>query len=241
MMEGPVNSRKGTGRNVRLVVVCLCLLPVWLVGAQAAFAQSDSVQRGAHVFNDNCQICHGVYAQGRMGPPLVPLPPPVASMPRDALVEDLTGLIRGGIPGRMPMFPPGLVADQDVGALVDWFLFMNAQPRQGASFYDAMAPVPAPADTSVTYVAATKHTISGAFKQYYDAHGGADQFGNPLTEQYFGYSEIDASPATMQLFERARFALGSNGAVSLSPIGSAEVDLRTHFLGGPGGPEGGMP
>jgi len=49
------------------VGMLLLVLASVLIGAQSALAQqSPSVQRGAHVFNDNCQICHGVYAQGRM-------------------------------------------------------------------------------------------------------------------------------------------------------------------------------
>jgi cytochrome c5 len=227
------HMRRFAGVGVAAVLLCL-------LSAQGALAQSESVMQGAHVFNNNCQICHGVYAQGRMGPPLIPLPQEIASMPRDALIGELTGLVRSGIPGRMPMFTPNLLSDQDIGALVDWFVFINSQPHQGRSFYEAMGPVAAPSDSSITYVAATKHTISGDFKQYYDAHGGAAVFGNPLTEQYSGFSEIDASPATLQLFERARLE-SSNGEVRLSPIGAAEVDLRTHFLGDGGGPPMAMP
>jgi len=88
----------------------------------------------------------------------------------------------------------------------------------------------------VTYVAATHHTISLGFKQFYDQNGGAARFGNPLTEEYSGFNEVDGTPATMQLFERARFELVS-GEVRLSEIGAAELELRTHFFnlseGGP--------
>jgi mono/diheme cytochrome c family protein len=237
-----VRSPRRSLRSVRMGVgmLMLVLISAAGVGAQSALAQQNpSVQRGAQVFNDNCQICHGVYAQGRMGPPLLPLPPEIASEPRTALIPELTGLIRGGIPGRMPRFETEQVSDDDVGALVEWFLFMNSQPRQGPSFYEALAPANTAASSdTVTYVAATKHTISGAFKQFYDQQGGAARFGNPLTEQYAGFSELDATPMTLQLFERARFE-SVNGEVRLSQIGSAEMDLRTHFLGegpGPGGP-----
>jgi cytochrome c553 len=220
-----------------LIVLTALLTMAALVGAGSVAAQStSSVQRGAQVFNDNCQICHGVYAQGRMGPPLLPLPPEIGSAPRDALIPDLTGLVRGGIPGRMPHFEPGELSDQDVGALVDWFLFMNSQPRGGRSFYEALAPAASTQSSdSVTYVTATKHSISFAFKRFYDEHGGAAMFGNPLTEEYSGFSEIDGQPRTMQLFERARFEFDPRGDVTLSVAGAAELDLRTHFFG-PGGP-----
>jgi mono/diheme cytochrome c family protein len=201
------------------------------VGLQVASAQSNpSVARGAQVFNQNCQICHGVYAQGRMGPPLLPLPPEISSQPRDALVPELAGLVRGGIPGRMPRFEPGQVSDADVGALVDWFLFENSQPRAGRSFYEALEPATnTQSSDAITYVPATKHTISLGFKQFYDQNGGNARFGNPLTEEYSGFSEIDGTPRTMQLFERARFEY-ANGQVQLSQIGAAEAELRQHFF-----------
>src|SRR5690242_6966615 len=83
----------------------IAVVAATLVTVSSAAAQSNpSVARGAVVFNNNCQICHGVYAQGRMGPPLLPLPPEIASAPRDAIIPELTGLVRGGIPGRMPRF-----------------------------------------------------------------------------------------------------------------------------------------
>ena len=202
-----------------------------LLGAQSAMAQSSpSVQRGAQVFNANCQVCHGVYAQGRMGPPLLPLPSEIAEAPRAAIVGELSGLVRSGIPGRMPRFEQSQVSDQDVGALVDWFLFENQQPRAGRSFYEALEPATnTQSSDTMTYVAATHHTISLGFKQFYDQNGGAARFGNPLTEEYSGYSEVDGTPATMQLFERARFQL-INGEVRLSDIGAAELELRTHFF-----------
>src|SRR5688572_16869763 len=91
-------SMVGTG------VFLLGLMLAGVVGVAPAAAQqaTPSVMRGGQVFNDNCQVCHGVYAQGRMGPPLLPLPPFITSLPREAIAADLTGLVRGGIPGRMP-------------------------------------------------------------------------------------------------------------------------------------------
>ena len=235
IVDGPRRPRRMVGTAIGLL---LLLVTTAVIGVQSALAQqSPGVARGAHVFNDNCQICHGVYAQGRMGPPLLPLPQEVASEPRSALIPELTGLVRGGIPGRMPHFEPSQVSDDDVGALVDWFLFMNSQPRPGRSFYEALAPATTTQSSdTVTYVAATKHAISGAFKQFYDQQGGAARFGNPLTEEYAGFSELDATPLTLQLFERARLEF-VNGEVRLSQIGGAEMELRTHFgAPGPGGP-----
>jgi len=233
IVDGPRQPRRLVGMGIGLL---LLVGTTAVVGVQTTLAQQGpSVARGARVFNDNCQICHGVYAQGRMGPPLLPLPQEIATAPRTALIPELTGLVRSGIPGHMPRFETGQVSDDDVGALVDWFLFMNSQPRPGRSFYEALAPATTTQSSdTVTYVAATKHTIAGAFKQFYDQQGGAGRLGNPLTEEYAGFSELDATPLTLQLFERARLEF-VNGEVRLSQIGGAELELRTHFIGeGPG-------
>jgi hypothetical protein len=232
-----------TRSMVGVGVFMVGLISATVVGVAPAAAQqaTPSVMRGSQVFNDNCQICHGVYAQGRMGPPLLPLPPFITSLPRDAIVADLSGLVRGGIPGRMPGFVPGQVSDSDVGALVDWFLFINSLPRSGGrSFYEALAPATSTeSNANRTYVAATRHSISFAFKRFYEQNGGAAAFGNPLTEEYSGFSEVNGEPRVMQLFERARFEFhpGQTEDVRYSVVGSAELNLRMHFLGeGPGGP-----
>jgi mono/diheme cytochrome c family protein len=216
--------------SVALCVVGLAAAAVVGVTPTNAQQASPTVARGAQVFNDNCQICHGPYAQGRMGPPLLPLPPFITTLPRDEIVGELLGLIRGGIPGRMPRFEPGQISDQDAGSLVDWFLFVNSQPVSGRSFYEAIAPVePVPNGSNAVYVAATRHTISFGFKEFYEQQGGAARFGNPLTEEYSAYSEVDGQPRTMQLFERARFEF-ERGEVRLSALGAAEVNLRSHFF-----------
>ena len=43
--------------------------------SNAVANQQPNVPRGAQVFAQNCQVCHGVNAQGRMGPALMPIPP----------------------------------------------------------------------------------------------------------------------------------------------------------------------
>lgn len=218
--------------------------------SKGAFAapSAQGVMAGAQVFQQNCSVCHGINAQGRLGPPLLPLPPEIAEAPRDAIVEELTQLVRSGIPGAMPRFTPNQVSDADVESLVDWFLATNELVPEGSSFYEALAPVEPVEDSAfVRYFPQTGHTISYAFKAYWERHGGAERFGYPLTEEFVGFSPLDGQPYTMQVFENAQLVYypdlaGTPDEVSLLPLGSIEVDLRTHFLfvgGGPGGGPGG--
>ncbi len=62
------------------------------------------------------------------------------------------------------------------------------------------APAPAPATgAGFAYFATTGHNVGLAFKRFYDAHGGLDIFGMPLTEAF------DEDVLRVQYFERARF------------------------------------
>ncbi|MDQ3706713.1 MAG: hypothetical protein M3437_16130 [Chloroflexota bacterium] len=74
------------------------------------------------------------------------------------------------------------------------------QPRQYPT-----AQVPDPKDPNVTYFAAVGHTLRGAFRDYWQRHGGLSQFGYPLTEEYREVSPTDGKTYTVQWFERARF------------------------------------
>ena len=65
--------------------------------------------------------------------------------------------------------------------------------------------VPDPQDPNVTYFAQTGHTLRGAFRDYWNAHGGLAQFGYPITEQFAEGSGITSY--IVQYFERNRFEL----------------------------------
>jgi hypothetical protein len=69
------------------------------------------------------------------------------------------------------------------------------------------APVNDPQTPSVSYFAATGHTLRGLFRDYWNAHGGLMQFGNPLTEEFAEQSTTDGKTYLVQYFERARFEL----------------------------------
>ena len=60
-----------------------------------------------------------------------------------------------------------------------------------------------PIGYSPAYFTATGHNVRGAFRVYYDAHGGLMQFGLPITEEF--KETIGGQTYTVQYFERARF------------------------------------
>lgn len=204
------------------------------LGAPRARAvPASQAEAGAAVFAANCQICHGPQASGRLGPPLNQLPPEIKAMPRDAIIQELTGLIRGGIPGRMPMFPPDLVSDADVGPLVDYLLSLDGTVPS-PQVYEAMAPVTSDTAQGRTFFPETSHSVGGDFLAYWRRNGGLERFGYPLTEEYNGVSPIDGKVYRMQLFERARMELHpelpAGRQVLLALLGAEEVQLRMHFL-----------
>ncbi len=75
-------------------------------------------------------------------------------------------------------------------------------------------PVPQPAQPQpgTRYVAATRHTIGAAFLTFYQASGGAQIFGLPLTEAFVEGGQ------QVQVFERARLVAAASGVTS-SPLG----------------------
>jgi hypothetical protein len=92
---------------------------------------------------------------------------------------------------------------------------------QGREFAPA-APEAATGDR--TYFAETKHTLGGAFKQFWQASGGLAIFGFPISE------EMREGNLTVQYFERARFEMSAQGRVQLGHLGR-EL-LRKHSAEG---------
>jgi mono/diheme cytochrome c family protein len=214
-----------------VVGVTAAVLAGSLVVSNAVANQAPNVPRGAQVFAQNCQVCHGVNASGRMGPGLLPIPAEITNAPRPAVAQQLTGLVRGGIPGAMPGFVPEQISDADVAALVDYLFDLNTKVPSGRMFAEAVEPVAAvPSTADRTYFSQTGHTLSGAFKAFWEANGGVRLFGYPLTEEYTHVGD-DGQPVTAQLFERARFEYHPSvpGGVVLGRIGAEELGLRTHF------------
>jgi hypothetical protein len=76
-------------------------------------------------------------------------------------------------------------------------------------------------DGDTRYIDATGHNIGGAFLAFYDAHGGADIFGYPITEAF----EHSDDGVLMQYFQRARFEWdAAAGEVTLGKLGLALHD-----------------
>ena len=68
-------------------------------------------------------------------------------------------------------------------------------------------PVPDPRQGDVVYFPQTGHTLRSLFLRYWQEHGGLEQFGYPLTEEFFEPSGPDNAPLQVQYFERNRFEL----------------------------------
>jgi hypothetical protein len=65
--------------------------------------------------------------------------------------------------------------------------------------------VPDPRNPLVTYFPIAGHTLMGGLRDYWNAHGGLQQFGYPITEEFQEVSPTDGNVYTVQYFERARF------------------------------------
>lgn len=79
------------------------------------------------------------------------------------------------------------------------------------------------------YFAETGHNVPSAFYEYWQAHGGLNRFGFPLTEPFDELSETDGGTYLTQYFERGRFEYhpeleALNDAVKLGLLG-AEVTV----------------
>ncbi len=80
-------------------------------GGSAAYAHDELVERGRHVFEQNCAVCHGMDAGGGRGPSLRRAH--IARAPDEAA---LCELIETGIPPEMP--DGGFLTDEDVREVV---------------------------------------------------------------------------------------------------------------------------
>ena len=79
----------------------------------------------------------------------------------------------------------------------------------------------APPTAPSRYVEETGHNLGGPFKAFYDGHGGAAAFGNPITE------ELSEEGLIVQYFERARLEQHVDGTITLARLGSLLTDGRT--------------
>ncbi len=77
----------------------------------------------------------------------------------------------------------------------------------------------------------TGHSIGGAFRTYWETHGGLAQQGYPISEEFTEVSDLDGRPYTVQYFERAVFEYhpenaGTPFAVLLSQLGTFRYQAK---------------
>lgn len=104
--------------------------------AFAGTAYSQDVARGQQVFERNCGFCHGLYGQGKFAEPAIAGAAGHLErfgVPSEAVIPSLTELVRSGIPGNMPAFPPEILPDADIPHLVAYLL--STPPATGTSLY----------------------------------------------------------------------------------------------------------
>jgi hypothetical protein len=113
-------------------------------------------------------------------------------------------------------------------------LYILDLPDAGKSLPRPVRSVRTP---SGIFFLATGHTLSGAFKTYWEAHGGLPQFGLPRTEPFRELNPSDGKIYTVQYFERNRFEYhpeyqGSPYEVLLGLLGvQVTVDRRARGHG----------
>jgi hypothetical protein len=90
--------------------------------------------------------------------------------------------------------------------------------------YGGNAPNQHTSTTSPRYFPETKKTIGGAFRRYWETHGGLAQQGYPISDEFSEVSQTDGKTYTVQYFQRAVFEYhpefaGTPNEVLLSLLG----------------------
>jgi putative heme-binding domain-containing protein len=104
-----------------LFAACDALKP--FAGGSTVYTHDQLVERGRHVFEQNCAVCHGMDASGGRGPNLRRAH--IARAPDEAALCDL---IETGIPPEMP--DGGFMTDEDVREVV---AFVRSVGRSAAT------------------------------------------------------------------------------------------------------------
>jgi hypothetical protein len=81
-----------------------------------------------------------------------------------------------------------------------------------------------PADSDRLYFLESGHTLGGAFRTYWESHGGVAKLGYPISEEAVQTSPVDGQSRTVQYFERAVLEYhqenaGGPDAVMLAAVG----------------------
>lgn len=78
-------------------------------------------------------------------------------------------------------------------------------PQELETLPPPTAPVPRSSDPNMVYFETTGHNVPRVFYDYWEANGGLERFGYPLTEPFVEISATDGQQYLVQYFERARF------------------------------------
>ncbi len=99
-------------------------------------------------------------------------------------------------------------------------------------------PIPDSHQSGVQWFSQTGHTLRGVFLDYWNQHGGVQQFGYPLTEEFVDASGPGNMPLVVQYFERNRFELDSESKtatlindVKLELFGREYLQQKGYFTG----------
>jgi mono/diheme cytochrome c family protein len=121
-------------RRLGLLLVVGIAFTTMLAFASTAYSQVPDQQ----LYERNCGFCHGLFGEGKVGVPILAgaaghlerfgVPPEVA-------VGGLIDLVREGIPGRMPAFPPEVLTDADILNIGNYII--GLPPATGTSLYVA--------------------------------------------------------------------------------------------------------
>jgi hypothetical protein len=178
--------------------------------------------------------------------PTPTIPPTVESTPRpDALAfanghtlrgafrafwQEHNGITLFGMPLTEALWIDGVLVQHFERARLE--LDATDQVKLGALGAELLAVDPleaearsAQADAACDFVAVTGHHLCGAFRSFWERHGGEALFGHPLTEAY------SRDRIAVQYFERARFEQPIGRDVQLAPVGDeALARLPAHTL-----------
>ena len=103
-------------------------------------------------------------------------------------------------------------------ALTIWRL--NEQPFQ---------PIPTSSGPDRVWFDGTGHSLSGAFKQYWDGNGGIAIFGLPISEPFMEKGADDGATYLVQYFERARFELHTASAGTTVVLGRLGIQYAQWY------------
>ncbi|MCX7622494.1 MAG: N-acetylmuramoyl-L-alanine amidase, partial [Thermomicrobium sp.] len=78
-------------------------------------------------------------------------------------------------------------------------------PQELQTLPPPTAPVPPSSDPDMVYFDETGHNVPRLFYRFWEANGGLERFGYPLTEPFVEVSATDGQQYLVQYFERARF------------------------------------